>query len=218
MPGSDTCVGYPDSAPPPTGVTQRAATVESRLDSIQAEIRTVLETLPRDAAAADALLSSELGLVSTVELLQTIMRTAHDADVRGPIRDLAVSALALRILSGREQHVVFDSAALDAAALGQAAALGEGEQILAAFPAMGGGDACLIASANRGLLEIDEGHRCCINARVLQMVIDEDLDELARLAEGSPDDPTVRASRAEAVARLERAKLAYDVLAERLQE
>jgi len=278
MPGSDTCVEYSDSAPPPTGVTQRATTVESRIDSIQAEIETVLETLPRDASAAGELLSSKLELEPTPELLHAIMCLAHDAGGYGPLRDLARSALALRILSDRELHVVFDSAALDAAALGQAAvlmpsllmivttleeelqsrlesvdattleyarnvnkwivperetliaaavlaprlselaALGDGEQILAAFPALGGRDASMIASVNRGQLETDEGDRCCINARVLQMVIDEDLDELARLAEGSPDDPAVTASRAEAVARLERAKQAYDVFAERLQE
>lgn len=117
-------MGFPMSevlaaAPPEAGL-------DGTLDEVRARIDSVLRSMPESTAEARLTVTRELEIDPRPEELQAIFRIAHEPADDPALRELARTALALRVLAERSVRELFDSPNLSAAGIGRSTLLVSG--------------------------------------------------------------------------------------------
>jgi len=100
--------------------------LESSLTELRGQIDLVLESLPEDAAEARRVVTREFGIDPRPKELQAIARLANDPLSDASLRELACTALAVRILAERGVQELFDSSELALEKIGRSALLMSG--------------------------------------------------------------------------------------------
>jgi hypothetical protein len=100
--------------------------LESSLTELRGQIDLVLESLPEGPAEARRVVTREFGIDPRPKELQAISRLANDPFNDASLRELACTALALRILAERGVQELFDSSELALERIGRSALLMSG--------------------------------------------------------------------------------------------
>jgi hypothetical protein len=96
---------------------------EEHLQQVRDETDQVLAGLPDNKLEARREITRALGIDPSPEELQTIVKVAHEPPPSEIFRELAYTALAVRVLAHRELRELLDARGLDSARLGLAARL-----------------------------------------------------------------------------------------------
>jgi hypothetical protein len=107
-------------------MTDSTSPLDGSLSRVRGQIDGVLRMLPEDPAEARRLVTRELEIDPRPEELQVIARIAGDRVTNESLRNLAHTALALRILAERGTRELFDSREITAEGIGRSAVLVSG--------------------------------------------------------------------------------------------
>jgi hypothetical protein len=117
---NDAIASRSESRPRVTGIP---SPLESTLTELRGQIDLVLESLPESPAEARRVVTREFGIDPRPKELQAIARLARDPIGDASLRNLACTALSLRILAERGVQELFDSSELAAQSIGRSALL-----------------------------------------------------------------------------------------------